>query len=255
MTFDEWFRSKQGDPYDSMYAIAQDAWKDACGERDALQAELTDLRIKLDNATLGAEFVNEENDRLQTEINRARADERQAMAYLSQIRDVIGGADYPHTVKIAHGLKKIVDEMEEQEPITAVQNDYNADGRSQRIYDYLPAGTQLYAAPTPPSVPEITEAMVEAYLTANDAYWKERDKLPKNPSKWRNGTPSEATWVSLRAALAAAPQSVPAIEPLYKLLEYADESDGAQYGTLSTSLVRDLVNEALAAAPKPGEPS
>lgn len=34
---------------------------------------------------------------------------------------------------------------------------------------------------------------------------------------------------------------------------YADESDSAQYGTLSTSLVRNLVNEAIAASPKPGE--
>jgi hypothetical protein len=36
--------------------------------------------------------------------------------------------------------------------------------------------------------------------------------------------------------------------PLRKLLEYADDSDGSQYGTLSTDLVRKLVNEALCAS-------
>lgn len=53
-------------------------------------------------------------------------------------------------------------------------------------------------------VPEITEEMVEAYLTANNAYWKEVDALPESPLKWRDGTPSEATRISLRAALLAA---------------------------------------------------
>lgn len=37
----------------------------------------------------------------------------------------------------------------------------------------------------------------------------------------------------------------PKREPLHKLLEYADLSDDCQYGTLSASVVRDLVNEAL----------
>jgi len=54
----------------------------------------------------------------------------------------------------------------------------------------------------------------------------------------------------LMAPLYAAPvPSIPpgTLDPLYKLLDYADESDGACYSTLSTRLVRDLVNEALAA--------
>lgn len=50
---------------------------------------------------------------------------------------------------------------------------------------------------------EPTDAAIEAYLRANDAYWKEVDKMPTRPGKWRNGTPSEATRVSLRAAWAA----------------------------------------------------
>lgn len=34
-TFDEWFSSKQGEAYDSMYCFARDAWKAAQGvERD-----------------------------------------------------------------------------------------------------------------------------------------------------------------------------------------------------------------------------
>lgn len=46
----------------------------------------------------------------------------------------------------------------------------------------------------------VTEEMVTAYLAANDAYWKRMDRL--HPlGKWRDGTPSEATRVSLEAAL------------------------------------------------------
>lgn len=51
----------------------------------------------------------------------------------------------------------------------------------------------------------VTDAMVTAYLTANDAYWHKTDELPKEPGKWRNGTSREATRVSLEAALSAAP--------------------------------------------------
>lgn len=61
------------------------------------------------------------------------------------------------------------------------------------------------AAPAVKARVEVTEEMVTAYLTANDAYWKRTDELPaRNPAKWRQGTPSEATRVSLRAALDAA---------------------------------------------------
>lgn len=33
MTFDEWFQSKQGEPYDSMYVFARDAWNAALGQQ------------------------------------------------------------------------------------------------------------------------------------------------------------------------------------------------------------------------------
>lgn len=48
----------------------------------------------------------------------------------------------------------------------------------------------------------VTNEMVEAYLKANDAYWKRTDELPQHPAKWRNGNPKDATRESLRAALA-----------------------------------------------------
>ncbi len=51
--------------------------------------------------------------------------------------------------------------------------------------------------------PIITDAMVSAYLNANDAYWVGVDKGPEKPGVWRNGTPREATRVSLQAAFAA----------------------------------------------------
>lgn len=77
-----------------------------------------------------------------------------------------------------------------------------------------PVGTKLYTSPgEPPAVaaPPVTEAMVTAYLTANDAYWKRTDELPRSPDKWRTGTPREATRVSLAAALAS--QGAPAEQP------------------------------------------
>jgi len=58
-------------------------------------------------------------------------------------------------------------------------------------------------------VATVTEKMVTAYLTANDAYWKRIDGEPTKIGKWRNGTPSEATRVSLMAALASAPSIPP----------------------------------------------
>lgn len=46
---------------------------------------------------------------------------------------------------------------------------------------------------------------------------------------------------------AESPWIDPIRDPLSKLLELADESDGACYGTLSTRIARDLITEALAA--------
>lgn len=39
MTFDEWFQSKHGEPYDSMYVFARDAWKAARADAFQLAAE------------------------------------------------------------------------------------------------------------------------------------------------------------------------------------------------------------------------
>ncbi len=62
-----------------------------------------------------------------------------------------------------------------------------------------------------------SEAMIDAYLQANDAYWKRTDDLPTPPGKWRTGTVREATRESLRAALAAqAPQ--PPAQPVAWML-------------------------------------
>jgi hypothetical protein len=59
-------------------------------------------------------------------------------------------------------------------------------------------------AAVPVAPMSVIEVMVTAYLTANDAYWREVDAMPTKLGKWRAGTPSEATRVSLQAALAAA---------------------------------------------------
>ncbi len=48
-----------------------------------------------------------------------------------------------------------------------------------------------------------TDAMIDAYLKANEEYWRETDAMPPVPHKWRTGNVKEATRVSLRAALTA----------------------------------------------------
>jgi hypothetical protein len=50
---------------------------------------------------------------------------------------------------------------------------------------------------------EVTQEMIDAYLSTNTAYWEETDKL--NTSFVRTGTVKEATLLSLQAALSAAP--------------------------------------------------
>jgi len=77
-----------------------------------------------------------------------------------------------------------------------------------------------------------TDAMVAAYLTANDAYWREVDAIPpskRDPSTWRNGTPTEATRIALKAAFACARLSEPVFEVGFGWLK-----DSRQYprGTL-----------------------
>lgn len=39
MTYEEWFSSKQGEPYDSMYVFAKDAWQACYASRDDEVAE------------------------------------------------------------------------------------------------------------------------------------------------------------------------------------------------------------------------
>ena len=48
----------------------------------------------------------------------------------------------------------------------------------------------------------VTDEMVEAYLKANDEYWRKVDEIAPPIGVWRNGTPREATRESLHAALA-----------------------------------------------------
>lgn len=72
----------------------------------------------------------------------------------------------------------------------------------------------------------ITDAMVDAYLRANDAYWREVDALPSDPTKpWRQGTPREATRVSLAAALDAAQAEPVALQLLREELPHAEWED------------------------------
>jgi len=61
MTFQEWFQSKQGEPYDSMFMFAKDAWEAATAqvmaENDAVIAiqrkEIERLRIRINILTTG----------------------------------------------------------------------------------------------------------------------------------------------------------------------------------------------------------
>ena len=96
--------------------------------------------------------------------------------------------------------------------LNVIRVEANEDGSFTAVTDHWPAQPPADGWVCVPREP--TEDMLTAYLTANDAYWRRTDQLPaKNPSKWRQGTPSEATAESYRAMLAAAPQP-PAREPM-----------------------------------------
>lgn len=96
------------------------------------------------------------------------------------------------------------------------EQNFNAGQPSQQDIDYWKAqgcGIEYaYASPAaqPVAVPAVTEDMVKAYLKANTEYWREVDAQPTTIGRWRNGTTSEATRVSLMAALAASPEPEPA---------------------------------------------
>lgn len=78
---------------------------------------------------------------------------------------------------------------------------------------------------------EPTDAMIEAYLKANDAYWIATDKAPaRDPSRWRNGTVKEATRAGLRAALTTQPQAEPPKSLAYTPSESNAYSQGWKAG-------------------------
>jgi hypothetical protein len=108
--------------------------------------------------------------------------------------------------------------------------------------------TPAAAAGVPPGyvlVPrEPTPAMVQAYLTANEAYWKRTDELPKRPDKWRTGTPTEATVEGYRAMLAAsgAPAGV-SDALLRKARDYIADREGFEPCIEDRSAAQHLVAE------------
>ena len=129
---------------------------DGLGIVPELRAEIERLRAELIAAKADADLTR-------FQLKESRADEMQAMAYLNEIRDVIGGVDYEHTVKIAAGLKRMVDAMEDQEPMVTKRNK----GIVLHVgWDDLPDGTQFYAHPVP-SVPD-DEALLRQALKALD---------------------------------------------------------------------------------------
>ena len=80
-------------------------------------------------------------------------------------------------------------------------------GRRDGIHGACDVSAKVDATPPASAAGErdVTDAMVDAYLKANDAYWHRTDQLPKPPNKWRTGTPREAVRESLVAALASKP--------------------------------------------------
>ena len=131
--------------------------------------------------------------------------------------------DTPHTAHYVAELRKALDKELAQsvEPYAVFHGLVDSGEHGAFNLDLLkmiPRGAYLYLRPpqpqaTTPAVPdgyalvpiEPTEAMVDAYLAANTAYWLRTDELPKtDPSRWRQGTPSDATAESYRAMINAA---------------------------------------------------
>ena len=155
---------------------------------DEAAAEIERLKAELDAAKADAALTR-------CQLKESRADEMQAMAYLNQIREVIGGADYPHTVKIAHGLKRMVDEMEAQEPVyyapnNAVKN--RATTMLVGLYAVNPTDVPLYTRPVP-SVPEgyqlvpikPTSQMLVAFSHAAEGVRKRHLLSGSYPALWQ----------------------------------------------------------------------
>lgn len=108
---------------------------------------------------------------------------------------------------------------------------------------------EAIAAQASQSEPVATDAMVDAYLKANDAYWREVDALPTDATKpWRQGTPREATRVSLQAALRYFSVNGSIVtDVVVQSMGMALAKQHAVY--LTTDSVRKLLEDALAAAP------
>ena len=107
--------------------------------------------------------------------------------------DEVSDDEYDSAAVFARAVEAAVIERMRQEPPTECADD---DSPWLVCKPCAAAGRCARAA--------VTDEMVTAYLTANDAYWKRIDGEPTKIGKWRNGTPSEATRVSLAAALNAA---------------------------------------------------
>lgn len=61
MTYEEWFSSKQGEPYDSMYVFAKDAWQACYASHDD---EVAEFKRQLDGHTQAWKKFGEERDEL-----------------------------------------------------------------------------------------------------------------------------------------------------------------------------------------------
>ena len=129
--------------------------------------------------------------------------------------------------------------------------------RRPSLREYQKDGDDTEA--TQPAVATITDAMVVAYLRANDEYWKGTDELPKPPAKWRAGTVKEATRESLKAALNVAEAAQPWQEPPRLTKSQIDfilgDSFLAANGSIYSTRVYDFVRavEDALAAPVPAQ--
>lgn len=146
----------------------------------------------------------------------ARAVEKEVRAALAQRQQSASEA-----MPCGHHPSLLLKSAETGEPLYCELCDAQSGRRDaeQRESELAEANESLRAALAQrQQVPAITDAMVDAYLQANDAYWRDVDALPTDLTKpWRQGTPKEATRFSLAAALTAAPSAQ--VEPQVPLTE------------------------------------
>ena len=163
-------------------------WRDRCGEIADLKAEVARL-----NALLAA-----------PQPQAAPAPEPSAQAVMTELEQRL--------IEIAKALPPMTtlgwNDGGMCEPDEAIKG-YTKKQVLEILAQHLSASPQPEPSAQGEPVATVTEEMVTAYLTANDAYWKRIDGEPTKLGKWRNGTPSEATRISLMAALASAPSTPP----------------------------------------------